>query len=372
MKRSELTKQKFRIVIVAGIILFGLSSYFYIYKYLWNMGKKTYNLKVEVNDTGSLSVGTPALMNGVKVGAVDDVFLDEASVIVSLSIYKNVRIPIGSIVKINFKGMIGDLVVNIFRPSQDKDDYLRDGDLMKGTGPVSPGAILETATDLAKKVDQVISDVAKMDIEKLSKNIEEFTVGANTVVDRINEILKDFDEQGKKEVFDAVNNIGELAKEFREVINGDSFSQTVVNVEDMTGDLSAFFNNIRINASIDLIFNNGLDAKNITHNTEAGIGIYNLYFGKVNFDKWDKGYSVIFSKQMPLLTVAGGLFNDVVGLGAKVDLGSYVRLGALVSNIKEVRFDAIVDVVFKGFVIEPKYNFRDERFEVKIGYGVNF
>lgn len=372
MKKSELTKQKFRIVIVAGIILFGLTSYLYIYKYLWNMGKTTYNLKVEVNDTGSLSVGTPALMNGVKVGTVDDVFLDEASVIVSLSIYKNVRIPVGSVVKINFKGMIGDLVVNIFRPSQDKDEFLRDGDLMKGTGPVSPGAILETATDLAKKVDQVISDVAKMDIEKLSSNIEEFTVGSNKVVDRINEILKDFDEQGKKEVFEAVNNIGELAKEFREVINGESFSQTFVNAEDVTSDISDFVNNIRLHASVNLIFDKNFDLKNTIHNTEAGIGIYSLYFGKVNFDKWDKGYSVIVNKKISLLTFAGGLFNDVVGVGAKIDLGSYFRVGALMSNIKEVRFDVIGDVIFNGIVIEPKYNFKDSRFEIKIGYGVNY
>ena len=87
------------------------------YSYKLNLFSKTETLQINSSffDIGSTSIGNDVKINGVKVGEVSNIKLDQDNymAIITSSVDKNIKIPDDSVFKISNNGFIGNTYIEI-------------------------------------------------------------------------------------------------------------------------------------------------------------------------------------------------------------------------------------------------------------------
>ena len=339
--------QKYRVLAVLGIIALGIFSFIYIYKNMGNRWGKSYSVKVEVTDTGSLAIGTSVFMNGVKIGSVRDVYLGQNSVVVDLEIDGSVKIPIGSQVKITPVGMIGNLKVSIFRPKE-FEGYLKNGDLILGTGPISTNLILERATEVVESVNGVLSDLRLKELG-----------------DNVNEIIKQYNESGNANLIKAIENINIATNELRDLLESEHLDNSLRNFENITKSVASMLK-LSLEARVEW---NLLAEKDI--DSEIIISLMDLYVSKRNFYSWKEGYSFYFKKSINFLNLYAGMMYDSFGVIASCNLGKNAKIGVKATNIPDTHYKLFFDMIMGDILFGPIYSLTENVFMFNMGYSVS-
>jgi phospholipid/cholesterol/gamma-HCH transport system substrate-binding protein len=226
-----------------------------------------YELKAMFNDVNSLETGTPVILNGVKVGDVKDIYIENEKVAVILNIKNNIKIRKGARIAIMLKGLIGDLTVGIYNPKEG-EEYLKNGDIISGIDPVSVNSIIEKSYDIMKVSDKLINIIEKMEMEnsiedskiiiknlkiaseKLSSTLDSTKTtmdsanqimvqnkkGINESVAATRDLIKKIDifiEKGDKNLNEVTANISETMKQIKDTLatNKVDIDKTVKNFE---------------------------------------------------------------------------------------------------------------------------------------------
>jgi len=94
---------------------------------------KTYNLTAKFNNINGISVGSDVKISGVKVGVIDDQFLDKSSynAIIKFKINQDIKIPIDSSAKIASDGLLGGKYLSIEIGGDDQ--FLKENDQISFT-----------------------------------------------------------------------------------------------------------------------------------------------------------------------------------------------------------------------------------------------
>lgn len=138
------------VVIVAAFFLF------FAYKVSDLQVVKGYDISAKFLKVGGLNVGSDVRINGIKVGSVIGLKLDEADYIadVTMSIMPNIKLPKDSVALIVGDGLMGDKFIKI-EPGKSQD-MLKNGDVIANTKDFKTledmvGEIIFMVTDDGKK-----------------------------------------------------------------------------------------------------------------------------------------------------------------------------------------------------------------------------
>ncbi len=175
----------------------------------WFGGKKTYDISAILETASGLDTHTDVRMAGVKIGTVKDIRLKDGKALVILSIYRDVDLPAGSIVKVTSKGILGDKYIEII-PGHN-------------AGKVKPNSTLPT--EKAVTVDDIMTIVygVASDLKKITESLSH-TVGT---------------KKGEQQIGEIIENIQKITEDLREITsrNKDNFTQSIDNIKSFTGDL---------------------------------------------------------------------------------------------------------------------------------------
>lgn len=193
-----------------------------------------------LKDASGILPKTHVKTNGVNVGKVLSVELDQNATKVWLSVDEGVEIPIGSKIEIRTVGFLGDKFIEIKRTD----------DMSKGM--IDPGGLIpreEDATDL-NEVISIVGSIAK-DIKKVTENLAKVLGGEKgeqsiqNIVDNIEDLTREAKEilqENRADVRDLIANIKEFSTNINEVLDEENrerldriianFDTTMVDVKD--------------------------------------------------------------------------------------------------------------------------------------------
>lgn len=166
--------------------------------------RKTYTLHAEFANASGIIRNAQVLYRGAKVGVVaaPPEIADQGDMVkLELRINKSIRIPNTAEFKINVRGLLGDMFVDIVPPKEMPEGqepvYLKDGDVVKGAMNQGLAEFLAQAEQKLQKFDMMITDIkTKIITDEFITDFHESVANARQLLERSNRFLASA-EQGK-------------------------------------------------------------------------------------------------------------------------------------------------------------------------------
>ena len=132
--------------------------------------KNTYLLNAQFNTANGLSVGDPVVVNGLKVGKVNDLSIDKQVVLAQFEIAKNIKLPKDSRADIVGQSLLGGKVIEITWGTDEKHFHYGD--------TIATGHVADFTKKLAHYSDSILSKIVPIE-EKITVLLDKL----NTTVD---------------------------------------------------------------------------------------------------------------------------------------------------------------------------------------------
>jgi phospholipid/cholesterol/gamma-HCH transport system substrate-binding protein len=136
---------------------------------IWNFGSFTdrfrpkYELKIVLNDATGIIQGAPIRYGGTKVGVVKskEIAEDFTSMVMTVEIFDEYKIPAGSKFVVTTSGLMGDRFVNIFAPDEPTEERIKPGSTIVSSGGDMMAEFSERAARVSDKVEIVLEELDK-------------------------------------------------------------------------------------------------------------------------------------------------------------------------------------------------------------------
>lgn len=189
-----------------------------------------------VENAAGIVTKTQVKTSGVIIGSVKNVALDKDLTRIDFTVRGDIKIPRGSEIALQEKGLLGDVFLEIFR-AEDKGDYIPPG------GLIPPSQDQVTISKLVNIAGSIGKDIKEM-TESLSKVIggEKGAADLGQIFNDVKEVvgnLKGVLEENRKGVKEIVANLDETSLAFKEIVSGqkEEIIQTVENIRSATNAL---------------------------------------------------------------------------------------------------------------------------------------
>ncbi len=229
LRKKEKTGKKMKVEAKVGIfVAIGLVFLFFlstqVSKYA-NITKEGYVVYALLHNATGIERNSKVKINGVEVGYVKDFFLEAYQVKAELFIYKEIKIPKNSILKIEQDSMLGNRYLTII-PST-SPQYLKEKEILRGQKEnISFEDVTATINSVALELKGFIKEL-RTDLKGNGKNdLKETIANLKIITSEIKELII----QNKTGINDAIININSMAKELKK--GGEEF-----------GNMSASFSN---------------------------------------------------------------------------------------------------------------------------------
>lgn len=192
--------------------------------------RKTYSIKLQTQNAGSIIPDSSVMMSGVKIGYVDKIDLqgDKGKVYIEVRLYPEYRDQVcyGSVFRIKSSGFLGDQYIAV-QPSPTPGDPIKSGEINECEGPFDVEQIVRKVDDLVAKIGGAAESVDSL-IIKLDKGVL-----SNDSVGDIKVTITQFREATDKanRVFGAVDKML--------VTNEPAINQSITNFSSFTKRLDA-------------------------------------------------------------------------------------------------------------------------------------
>ncbi len=182
-------------------IIVGFVGVLTIFLFIWGMSflkgknifKKGKNFYAVFEQVGGLDIGSPVTFKGYRVGQVKQVsFNDEigTKLIITFSIDKDIKIPVGSIVEIYSSDLLGTKGLRVVPAVS--DDFYTPGDT------------------IVSKIQVSMLDELAMQIDPLKQKTEKLMVSLDSIIEVLNNILID----NENSITSSLTSISRIAKNF--------------------------------------------------------------------------------------------------------------------------------------------------------------
>ena len=211
--------------------------------------QRGYILEVQLPEAKGLPPGAPVYISGVETGYVEDVFLTDRGVTVSVFIKEGVNIPSDSKFFVQGGGLLGEASLQIRRGSS--DTFIVPPGPVKGTTTPDVWSVLEemerNLSSLRSFIDNLsglIGDEELEDLKRAMKRIPSFLESA----EEASESLKGLSDEGKVFLGDMrgrmgtfLDNANGMVSNINEILaeNRQTFKETMANASDLVARLSA-------------------------------------------------------------------------------------------------------------------------------------
>lgn len=197
-----------------------------------------------MKDAGGLVVNSHVRTNGVLVGKVLAVKLEENSTRVTMEIGSDVKIPVGSQIELKVKGFFGDNYLEINRVSGVSEFIENGGIIAYKNDAMDMGGVLTMVGDIAKDVKKVTASLAlAMGDDKGQKRVDEIVVNIQELTRSIKDILA----ENRGDVRSLLSNLEKTSETLKNVLgdNEEDLDKIVKNVRGTTDDLKKFAANLK-------------------------------------------------------------------------------------------------------------------------------
>lgn len=222
-------------IIVAGITILTYGNF--------EMAKNNYTLKAKFKDVNNLEIGTPVILNGVKIGKVQSIYIEDDYVVVEMAIKNSVKLRKGAKISINLKGLIGDLTVKVYNVGKG-NEYYSSGDIIEGADPISLDVMIEKGYDLMLTMENVTNAMKDLDLESSVKDSQEILKNIRESSDKLSGTL----DSAKKLLDNSNKLVTENREDLRESVKA---SKELVGKIDMfvnknEGDIKEIIQNLKV------------------------------------------------------------------------------------------------------------------------------
>jgi phospholipid/cholesterol/gamma-HCH transport system substrate-binding protein len=244
------------IAVAAGMILkFGKSG---------RVSGDSFYVTARFDEVGGIIRGASAFYQGVLVGSVADISLDEESskVLIKLSFYSGTRIPENARFEIRQVGLLGDKVVSILPTHPASKTMLKPNAVVDGVVPSDIGNLAERAGGLIQQISEVISrintELLKPDtmtnVRATIANTASATAEATAAIKEIRDLLK----ANRAAVDEALKNFAALTAKIESAStradgileeNAPKIKTIVANVEKTSDDLTKISESLKETAA---------------------------------------------------------------------------------------------------------------------------
>lgn len=138
----------------------------------------SYEFTVTFSFVNGVKVGAPVRFAGVDIGEVSNLEFQSAQdsagkVLVRTLIRRDVRIPVDSQIWINTLGILGEKYIEVM-PGR-SEEVFRPGMIVAGNDPLAMQELGEIAKNVAKKIDDGLTDFKKLAIslDELTRNLDD-------------------------------------------------------------------------------------------------------------------------------------------------------------------------------------------------------
>ncbi len=227
----KLTREiKTAILVIASILLF-------IWGYSFLKGSDLFSnhrtFYIEYDNVEGLSQSAPVTINGLIVGKVEKITLNQANgkLLVQIQMKNDFEVPKSSKANIYEPGFIGGKQIQIV-PNFEDTNYAQSGDYLQGE--VVPG-LLGNLTDK---------------LQPLQEKIEKVTISADAVLTNINDVLDEKTKQNLKSGIEKMNNIltefAQTASEINGLVtrNTQNIDGTIANLNRVSSNFASISDSI--------------------------------------------------------------------------------------------------------------------------------
>ena len=150
----------FKRIIVSFVVLFLiiLSCVMIVWKNYFQYASETYLLEGRFDSVAGLVKGSDVRYRGYKVGSVKEIKPSPESVSVFFLVDESVKIPLGSMFKIRFDGIVGETFLNI-SPKIDETRFLGDNDVVYGSASSDLSRFLDLGSSGLTQADQLLQQI---------------------------------------------------------------------------------------------------------------------------------------------------------------------------------------------------------------------
>jgi len=203
-----------------------------------------------------LSVGTPILVRGIKIGSVQKLFLQsDDSVEVTLNINMIEGLPTGSIAHIRSIDILGSKAIDVERGTGAY--YIPHNGRIKGVYDDGiMGELMETGSEIGKNVNEssqkinvILAELESLIRDSGRKDIEETLRNVNSVSSQLDALVKETNNDVKQSISSLrsmLDNLSDLTSEER-----GELQRTLANLEATTAELEKMSGNLN-KMSVDL------------------------------------------------------------------------------------------------------------------------
>jgi phospholipid/cholesterol/gamma-HCH transport system substrate-binding protein len=268
---------KIGILAVVGIVLLIVGFNFLKGK---NLFKKDNRLYAVYSDVQGLAKSNPVVINGLQIGRIESLEggKDMKRILVTVSLYKDVNIPINSLALIN-PNLLGSPTMEIQLGSSPK--YLHSGDTLLTTLSGSAfnealkiiNPVLYEVRNAVKSLDSVFNLVTNVFDTRTKNNIKEIVANLNTVTQSFS-----VSAVSLQTMLDAQN--GALSKSLQNVnvftTNLNSNNERMNNIMENTRKATAHLASINLQKTLDslnLVVNNLIEGSSKINSKEGSLGL---------------------------------------------------------------------------------------------------
>lgn len=215
-----------------------------------NIFKPSNSYQVAFDDVTDLTVSTPIILNGLQVGLVNSMHLDQDKkrVIVNINLNDDIKIPKGSELKIDGGMLGGSKLIMTLNTSQ--TDYYTSDDIIQGTRNIgmmeSVSGLVPNVGNLLPKLDSILTAVqvlvANPALSNSLENVDNITRDLKTSTTQLNQLMIALN----KDIPKITNNFANVSADLSNKVNSmdlvgsfNSIDNTLKNIESMTNKLNS-------------------------------------------------------------------------------------------------------------------------------------
>ena len=244
--------QKIRLgvfILVALILLFVLLGIIVGSKFFDK--KDFYFIAYKDQSVSGLNIGSAVQYHGIRIGRIEDLSIDKEDV---TTVIVEISIKAGTPIKKDVKAVMAAVGITGLKQIELIGGDPREENLKPGSH-IQPGestldVITDKAQDIAKKIDEILRNIANILDERTQQNIQEVIANTNSSLKNFNTIM----DENRAKLNESIENIARVSSELANLLSTindvtqqldiDQFNMTVSNINKSVDDLTEAFNNI--------------------------------------------------------------------------------------------------------------------------------
>lgn len=174
--------------------------------------KRGYTVYAYFKNVAGVYEATPVHLEGVKIGVVESLSIENGRILVKMRIRDDIRIAKGTVARIKTKGLLGSAYIELTHGTPEKG-YLKDGDFIEKTeSPVE-------FTEIARELQEIAQDIKSI-THSIKKAIgeEDGKENLSEIIENLNSILSDIKEisgTGKEDIRLFISNLKKLSESLK-------------------------------------------------------------------------------------------------------------------------------------------------------------